>query len=217
MVTNKKLYDYFQLWRASTHGQEDVNCVDCHGGNAKLTDKGSAHASMPGGGMGAVSFRNIPKTCGSCHSDLYNAYTKSKHFKHLVKKQEEDQGPNCVTCHGSLNAKALNVNTVRNTCIKCHNAKTNNHPDIPLKAEGLLNDLNTIRAYNRFNSIRGDAATVAEAKKNLDPRVRSLAQTWHSFDLAKIEGEMAAVLKMAKEKRDSLPKMGHAALVTTPP
>ena len=39
MVTNKKLYDYFQQWRASTHGQEDVSCSDCHGGNSKLTDK----------------------------------------------------------------------------------------------------------------------------------------------------------------------------------
>ena len=95
--TNKKLRDYYLMWKSSTHGKAEVACSECHGGDPKLTNKAAAHASMPGGAMRAVNFRNIPKTCGSCHGGLYTAYTKSRHFKFLLRRKADAQGPNCVT------------------------------------------------------------------------------------------------------------------------
>jgi hypothetical protein len=206
MVTNKKLYDYFQLWVASPHGQEDVTCSDCHDGDPEAADKQAAHAKMraSGGSPGTVSFRDVPKLCGECHEDNYSAYMKSKHFKHLVKKSQEDQGPNCVTCHGSVSARALDVNTVRETCVHCHNKESDNHPDIPQKAEGLLNDLNTIRAFTRFIGIRGDAKDIEFSRKVLQPETDDLATTWHTFDLKNIEPATSQLLTKAKDKRSEM-------------
>ncbi len=63
MVTNKKLYDYFQTWRASIHGQEEVTCVDCHGGNSKKATKKEAHGELmdASNNDSMVNFRNIPE------------------------------------------------------------------------------------------------------------------------------------------------------------
>lgn len=204
MVTNKKLYDYFQRWQASAHGQEDVACSDCHGGNAKSARKEVAHKGMLGLPGQPLSFKQVPKICGDCHEDLYNSYVTSKHFEHLDKKKQVEQGPNCVTCHGSVSAKALDVTSVRATCENCHNQKTKNNPEIPAKAEGLLNELNAIRAFSRYIAIRGTPAEVTEGKKVLHPKIESLAVTWHTFDLKKIEPDTKALLDYAKEKRSAI-------------
>ncbi len=55
-----------------------------------------------------MNFRNIPKTCGQCHERIYEGFRESAHFEHLASKDEENLGPNCVTCHGSINATVLN-------------------------------------------------------------------------------------------------------------
>lgn len=204
MVTNKKLYDYYQRWQASAHGQEDVTCSDCHGGNAKAARKEAAHAGMAGRPEQPLTHKQVPKVCGGCHEDLYKSYVTSKHYQHLDKKKQVEQGPNCVTCHGSVSAKALDVTSVRGTCENCHNQKTKNNPDIPLKAEGLLNDLNSIRAFSRYVAIRGTPAEVAEGKKVLLPKIDSLAVTWHTFDLKQIEPDTKVLLEYAKEKRTTI-------------
>lgn len=203
MVTNKKLYDYFQRWQASAHGQEDVTCVDCHRGNSKAAAKDAAHSGMIAA-TGTIGFKQIPKVCGECHENLYKAYITSKHYKHLEKKREEDQGPQCVTCHGSVSAKALDVNTVKSTCENCHNKEKDIRPEVPQKAEVLLNDLNSIRAFTRFISIRGSAEDVAYGKKVLQPKIDDLATTWHTFDLKKIEPATKLLYDQAKGKRNEL-------------
>lgn len=201
MVTNKKLYDYFQRWQNSAHGQEDVTCSDCHGGNPQSSAKAAAHKSMTGLPGRSITFKRVPKICGDCHDDLYNAYVTSKHYQHLDKKKQVEQGPNCVTCHGSVSAKALDVTSVRATCANCHNAKTKNHPNIPQKAEALLNSLNSIRAFYRYIGIRGHNESAAESLRILEPKIDALAVTWHTFDLEKIEPDTKVLLEYAKEKR----------------
>ena len=208
LVTNKKLYDYFQEWRASLHGQEGISCYDCHGGDAKSTDKEKAHgkAMMPNATASAVNFENVPKTCGSCHDDQLMAYKKSNHFEHLKRENMEKRGPNCVTCHGSLNSKKLNVNTVAEVCEQCHNTKSENHPEIPEKATALLNDYNTINGFRRFIRRRGNAVEMAPYLQQLDQDILKLSTTWHYFDLEKIEKQTQKLLVSTKEKRDALLK-----------
>jgi hypothetical protein len=206
LVTNKKLYDYFQDWELSVHKQEDVTCSDCHGGNPGRAGKDAAH----GGNVGeaepgsAVNFQNIPNTCGECHDDVYQGYRQSPHFEHLVKKRQEKQGPNCVTCHGSINSAILNVNTVQNVCQKCHNEETGNHPEIPEKAKTILGKFLSIHRFYRYIGVRGDPVETKKFFGDVNRQVYRLSANWHTFDIDKVEEETRALLAMLKERRDAI-------------
>ncbi len=206
IVTNKKLFDYFQEWDKSIHRQEDITCSDCHGGNPEVSSKKKAHGGK-GGRLrmqNAVNFQNIPSTCGQCHDDIYDGYRLSNHFKHLKIKKQVKQGPNCVTCHGSLNAVALNVNTVKQTCTLCHNTETGNSAWIPKKAEWLLNKYLSIHRLFRFVSIRADDEQTRQFVKDISDNIQALAEDWHKFDLASFEGKTKALLDLLKTKRNEI-------------
>jgi nitrate/TMAO reductase-like tetraheme cytochrome c subunit len=212
LVTAKKLYDYFQEWEISVHRQDGVSCEDCHGGNSEVRDKQGAHGAEVSGGLtvgSAVSFANIPSTCGNCHDDIYEGFRKSNHFAHLVKKKQEKQGPNCVTCHGSINATVLNVNTVMKACQRCHNEETQNHPELPAKANDILNRFLSINRYYRYIGIRGDPDDTQAFFAVMDERIRDLSVLWHTFDLPAIDKETRFVLGLLKAKRAEVRKLPH--------
>jgi len=206
LVTNKKLYDYFQDWKDSIHGQEDVTCSDCHGGNPGAADKETAHGGNleASDSVSAVNFRNIPKTCGNCHEEIYEGFRKSEHFGHVVAKKQEAQGPTCVTCHGSINVAVLNVNTVEETCSRCHNAESENEPEVPERARSLLNRFLSIHRYYRYITVRGDPADTKDFFDAVDAQVRALSVTWHTFDLDEIEEKTEAVLESVRAKREEV-------------
>ena len=202
-VTNKKLYDYYQEWKLSLHAQEGISCADCHGGNPKLMDKKQAHGSAninPSEKSSPVHFRNIPKTCATCHDDYFEHFRASTHYKKLIKSKEEQSGPNCVTCHASVNTTVLNVNTVRDACAFCHNEEKDNHPEIPAKAEELLSKFLSIHRFYRYVTKRGDLdPKVFEA---VEKRTKHLFAEWHSFDLPAIEKQTNELLEFLKKERD---------------
>jgi nitrate/TMAO reductase-like tetraheme cytochrome c subunit len=206
LVTNKKLYDYFQRWSTSIHKQESVTCVDCHGGNREAPGKDRAH----GGDLdeadadSAVNFRNIPKTCGGCHEDIYEGFRDSTHFEHLVEKDQEDQGPTCVTCHGSINVAVLNVNTVEETCRNCHNEETQNSPENAQGARALLGSFLSIHRYYRYITKRGDPAETKRFFEEFDAQIHDLTVTWHTFDLDAIGEKTEAVLQKLRMKREEV-------------
>jgi nitrate/TMAO reductase-like tetraheme cytochrome c subunit len=207
LVTHKKLHDYYQLWKESTHALEGVSCADCHGGDPEVSDKKAAHGGDVGGEDGAgsaVNFRNLPETCGTCHDEISEGFRESDHFDHLVRKKQDKQGPSCVTCHGSLNVEVLNVNTVEEACARCHSEEKDNHPDIPEKAEVILNRFLSIHRYYRYISKRGDPAETQIFFKKIDADVQELSVLWHTFDLPKIEEKTAEVLDRLKAKRVEL-------------
>jgi ATP-dependent helicase YprA (DUF1998 family) len=208
-VTNRKLYDYFEKWTSSVHKQEDVTCVDCHGGNPELSDKEAAHAGdLSGSGRGsAVNFRNIPTTCGECHDEIYEGFRRSSHFEHVRAKKQEDQGPTCVTCHGSINVSVLNVNTVEETCSRCHNEESDNHGENPGEARALLNRLLSIHRYYRYITVRGDPVETREFFEKVDAQLHDLSVTWHTFDLEKIREQTERVLAELKQKREEVAKL----------
>ena len=212
LVTAKKLYDYYKDWETSIHHQEGVSCEDCHGGNPQARDKKGAHGTEVSGGLtagSAVSFANIPATCGNCHDDIYEGFRQSNHIAHLLKKKQEKQGPNCVTCHGSMNTTVLNVNTVKQACERCHNEKTANHPEIPDKANDILNRFLSIQRYYRYIGIRGEPAETQAFFAVMDERVRDLSVLWHTFDLPKIDKETRFVLELLKTRRAEVRDQGH--------
>jgi hypothetical protein len=206
LVTNKKLYDYFQQWEGSIHQLEGVTCQKCHGGNPKAKKKEKAHgagvaASDPSSG---IYYKKIPQTCGSCHEDILEGFQQSNHYEHLDPKEADAQGPTCATCHGSINAEILNVNSVRAACSHCHNEETENNPEIPEEATAVLNKFLSIQRFYRYITIKAEPEEAKAFFSDLDPRLRRLSVTWHTFDLEEIEKGVADVLGRLKAKRDEL-------------
>ena len=206
LVQNKKLYDYFRDWQLSIHQQNDVSCSDCHGGNPEIAGKQGAHGEEVGeeGKDNAVNFKNIPDTCGQCHDEFLEAYLGSNHFEHLAKAKQEKQGPNCVTCHGSMNTSVLDVTTVKAACARCHNEETGNKPEIPDEARVILNKFLSIDRFHRYLSVRLKPEEKAAFLVDTDARIHALAVSWHSFDLKKIERETQALVDLMKRKRDAV-------------
>jgi nitrate/TMAO reductase-like tetraheme cytochrome c subunit len=207
LVTNKKLYEYYQEWSGSVHRQEDVTCDDCHGGDPTASEKAASHGdgiseSDPNSG---VYYKNVVDTCGVCHDDILNGFQKSDHFEQVDKQKEEDQqGPTCVTCHGAINSEVLNVNSVVEACARCHNVESDNHPDNPEKAKAILNRFLSIHRFYRYITIRAEPEESRAFFQQIDPKLRELTMTWHTFDLEKIDAETREVLAMLTAKRDEI-------------
>jgi len=206
LVKNKKLYDYYQQWLASVHNESGVTCSDCHGGNPEAADKAKAHGTGLGESTSnsAINFKNIPKTCGKCHEDILEGFETSKHFKHVLAKKQEKQGPTCVTCHGSMNVSILNVNSVKASCERCHNEQTGNHPENPEKAQEVLNHFLSIHRGYRYLTTRMDPKESKAFFVDLDKRMNKLSVTWHTFDLDAIDNATKEILKLLKDKREEV-------------
>jgi len=206
LVTNKKLYNYFQRWRSSNHTRAGVTCADCHGGNPQSPDKEKAHVDDLNAAQAssAVNFRNIPKTCGRCHEHIFEGFRESAHFEHVVSKDQKDQGPTCVTCHGSMNVTVLNAYTVEETCRKCHNEETQNHPETAQEARALLRRFLSIQRYYHYIAARGDPAATKPFLEDIDARLHDLTVTWHTFDLEAMGEKTKAVLEELRAKREEV-------------
>jgi len=213
LVTDRKLYEYFQQWTLSVHRQEEVSCVDCHGGDPGIADKDGAHGGDLSGEAvsSAVNFKNIPRTCGECHEDVYRAYRQSDHSEYLVAEEDAQQGPNCVTCHGSMSTGVLNVNSIRESCARCHNEKTDNHPENPERATAILNRFLSIHRFYRYIAVRGSPDESRAFFEVADQKIEHLVVTWHTFDLEEIEAETRAVLDLLKAERDRIRQAIRAA------
>ncbi len=213
LVQNKKLYDYFEQWETSVHFEEDVSCEECHGGNARASMKVDSH----GTGVSAqdeasgIYFKNVTETCGECHGEILDGFKKSEHFEHVVAKKQEDQGPTCVTCHGSINVEILDVNSVAASCARCHNEESDNHPGNPEEAKRVINRFLSISRYYRYLSHRIDPSESQAFFKDLDEKLDELSITWHTFDLKKIDTDTKAVLDHLKAKREEIRKESKAA------
>lgn len=206
MVTNPKLYQYFEQWRLSVHGQEEVTCSECHGGDPTAATKATAHQ----GHMDAASedspvgYRNVAETCGACHKRVYQSYLESAHHKNLQKAGREHESPTCVTCHGSVNTTVLNVNTVAKTCRNCHNVETDNHPDVPEKAERLLSQFLSIHRFYRFFTVKGREFYSWELFQKVGNETRDLAVQWHTLELEEVRHQTRELLEFLKITRNDI-------------
>lgn len=110
-----------QDYARGVHGQEHSHgnaaapdCSTCHGAAHEAV---SAHSA---------DFRkNVPDTCGMCHSDVVAEFKESVHGKALARGIIS--APVCTDCHGAHfigrpanAASSVNANHVRDTCGQCH-------------------------------------------------------------------------------------------------
>jgi formate-dependent nitrite reductase cytochrome c552 subunit len=202
-VTNKKLWDYYQDWTQSIHYQEDVHCIDCHGGDPKAKDMEKAHGRSPGA---PVEYKAIAKTCGHCHEEILHAYQTSAHAA-SIKDNALYLGPTCVTCHGSLNARRLNIDSVSETCASCHNDVSGLYPDLPRRAERALGRMLTVHQLYRYVSLKATPERFAVLAKKVDQEINALNTQWHTFDIDAIEATMDDLLVLLQEEKAEIRRL----------
>lgn len=109
----------YEIWQASTHGQNGVTCVNCHV-NGKLTPE-----DLEYGNFSKVS----PETCGGCHEQELEGFKDTRHVIAVSFSQNntrykqlnawpamQEQG--CDACHVK----------VGETCTSCHQGHTDALP-----------------------------------------------------------------------------------------
>jgi formate dehydrogenase gamma subunit len=96
--------------------EEAPNCVSCHG----------SHSIYPANDPASnINRKNIPSTCGGCHSDAYKEYMESVHGTSFVKGAID--APVCSSCHGEHRIlppeekeSTVSPLNVSKTCSDCH-------------------------------------------------------------------------------------------------
>jgi len=120
------------------HAQKGLTCASCHGGDA-TSDDPEISMGKKAGFKGKINRAEIPKLCGSCHSDpafmrKYNPglrtdqlsqYRTSIHGKRLA--TGDSKVAVCVDCHSvhdirppSDQRSTVNPVNVPTTCARCH-------------------------------------------------------------------------------------------------
>jgi hypothetical protein len=184
-VQNPVLFNYYKNWKDSTHELEDVTCIDCHGGDPTTSDKKSAHdiGFLSLTSRDRASFKMVPEICSKCHAEIFIRFTESKHYKSLV---EKGTGPNCSTCHGSVNVNVYYTSVIARACKDCHNEYTGNRPEIVGEADKILHRINVAHALKGWIMI----SYKDEAPVKVDEILAlydNVAQSWHTFDSEELD------------------------------
>ena len=114
----------YDAYKASVHGRlaaagdpRAPACQDCHG----------SHDVFPAiDGRSSIARKNIPKTCGRCHMDVYAEYSRSVHGT-AVESGKAPEAAVCTDCHGEHAIEAtdkeeseVSPTHLAETCAKCH-------------------------------------------------------------------------------------------------
>jgi len=124
MESNGESAQAFYSYQASVHGRavekgsmKAAVCTDCHG----------AHEILPANQAQSPVYKtNVPATCGKCHADIANTFTRSIHGQAIA--HGNALAPACTDCHGihsiqshaDPNSPTSAQNLSRDTCARCH-------------------------------------------------------------------------------------------------
>jgi len=144
MIDDQEVLDFVRRESGSVHAEAGISCQDCHGGNADPAVADDPTAAMDeefraNPYRGRPARRDIPKFCGSCHSDpdymrrfkpdarvdQEKEYWTSQHGKLLAKGDENVA--TCIDCHGAHGIRrkddaesTVYPTKVAETCRACH-------------------------------------------------------------------------------------------------
>jgi hypothetical protein len=115
--------DHLADWERSAHGRAAVGCEKCHDGNASTYEAFLAHRGVRNSrdSDSPVHRRNLPATCGRCHTGPFVAFQKSHHFEML--QQGDNRVPTCVTCHEAVGLQLPSGKILEAECQRCHGPK----------------------------------------------------------------------------------------------
>lgn len=102
-------------WQGSWHGQNNISCEHCHGGDPK---DAKMSMSPQRGFVGTPRYQDVPDFCGKCHIGILSNFIESGHGKAL---RAARKAPNCVTCHGSHGIRKASIDIINEQlCSRCH-------------------------------------------------------------------------------------------------
>lgn len=195
-------------WKGSTHQAHGVTCDRCHGGDPQAATKQKAHVGILGSSdlQSPIYYKNIPATCGKCHGAEYYKFTQSRHFRML---EGSGQGPDCVTCHGSMVTDVPAPGTLVGICERCHNRRMGVAPFVPQQAKAVLLLLRENRILLNLETQRlKPAKETAEARalRDAETALHSAVLDWHRFDLDTITSHLEAFYKALQRLPDAKPQ-----------
>jgi hypothetical protein len=149
-LANPNAPGHLYEWERSPHGQNNVGCEACHGGDASTFDSFAAHRGILNSGnpSSPVNRGNIPRTCGTCHAGPFVAFQSSQMFA-LLQTGNRDV-PVCTTCHSDVAAQLLSPRALESRCQRCHAAdQPGSHPEFPGQGRRMLESITEVRALLR--------------------------------------------------------------------
>ena len=177
--------DHLSNWDRSAHGRQQVGCETCHGGAATTFDSLVAHRGVLNSGnpSSPVNPRNLPATCGRCHTSEFQAFRRSRHFDLL--QQGDLHVPVCSTCHGAAGYRRPSPRALESTCAGCH-APTGSGPssEYAAAARTLYQALNTSR-----EALRGARRLIDRVDDQ--PRRTALDEAYQQADVALVQAAQA--------------------------
>lgn len=197
----------YEQWTRSKHALFNVTCNNCHGGDPDSNIKEKAHTGVTRSSdfNSTVFYRNVPETCGNCHTQELKEFTDSTHYQRLKALK---QAPTCDTCHSPHDFKVLNVSEFEGLCSQCHNTDMRIAPsDAPDKAVTALNNAEKLKneiklAEDAIKQAKQQGKDVSVAQKSLDTAesIRdNLPILWHGFNLPHFEEVIDAGIKSARQ------------------
>jgi len=172
-LANPDAPGHLYAWERSAHGQNNVGCQACHGGDATTFESFAAHRGILNSGnpSSPVNRKNIPRTCGTCHSGPFVAYQSSRHLA-LLEAGNEDV-PVCTTCHSSVAAQMLSPRALESRCQRCHAAnRPGTHPEFPAQGRQMLETVQEVRSLLREAQAQIRRIRDAELRQRFDEQYR---------------------------------------------
>jgi len=202
-VQDRKLHTYYQDWLTSPHKSAGLTCDFCHGGNPETADKEAAHQSRlkitdP---ESRLHYKNLPETCGSCHSDKLEQFKQSKHFKALM---NDETAPSCTTCHSAMRPRPNYRDIVKQSCRTCHFEQNPQHlPLVADRADEFLHRLSIAKVYLAWVTVfyeeQGWPGTTQQDVKSISGKYDEAVTRVHRFDLIAMDESSAEILTILEE------------------
>ena len=210
-IIDKIAKSNYEQWTNSKHAMFNVTCDNCHGGESGSDLKEPAHKGVLRSSEtnSSVFYRNVPETCGKCHTNELTQFKDSKHYQRLKALK---QAPTCDTCHNPHEFKVLNASEFQGLCSSCHNIDMKIAPDIPDKAVNAIENAEKLKNEIRIadaavKQAKQDGKDVTIAQKELDQAIAirdNLPVLWHSFNLPNFENVTGMGINYARQSQKDL-------------
>lgn len=206
-IIDKIAKSNYEQWTKSKHALFNVTCDNCHGGdiNSNIKEKSHTGVARSSDTNSTVFYRNVPETCGKCHTQELKEFRDSKHYQRLKALK---QAPTCDTCHSPHEFKVLNVSDFQGLCSQCHNEDMRVAPsDAPDKAAQTLENAEKLKneiklAQDAIKQAKQQEKDVATAQKSLNTAISirdNLPVLWHGFNLPHFEEVIDSGIKAAQQ------------------
>ena len=190
-VIRKRATDNFQQWSDSLHSKYFVTCDVCHRGNPDKKTEIEAHSTMKNisDPESNIYFKNIPDTCGKCHTKELDHFKNTMHYQRL---RSTTRAPSCATCHQPHSFKVLKASEIATVCSSCHNLKDQiASANVPKDAKFALEKADEfkeeiLKTKKSLADAKAIGKDVSSAQMDMDKAIAVMDDVpflWHSFNL----------------------------------